>query len=309
MVTISSLLEQTSRTFGLAIPLLGEPLRQQVSIAYLLFRVADTFEDAKNWPKHRRIEALESFRQVLNSGTEADVQSLSASWTAPAPVDHRGYLTLLREFPLVIAEYERLAGPVRKTIRDHCLRTIEGMVRFVSRHDDQAGLRLTAVQDLRDYCYTVAGIVGEMLTELFVLQCPSLASVRPELARRAAAFGEGLQLVNILKDAEADAGEKRFLIPTQVPITELFEMARADLQAAEEYVEVLRCARASDGIVNFTALPVALAHAALACIEASGFGAKLGRADVARIGQGISAAVAKGQPIRPREVALTRTED
>jgi len=40
------LLQKTSRTFALAIPLLPEPTRTAVGAAYLLFRVADTFEDA-----------------------------------------------------------------------------------------------------------------------------------------------------------------------------------------------------------------------------------------------------------------------
>ena len=40
------LLEKTSRTFALTVPLLPEPTRCEVTVAYLLFRVADTLEDA-----------------------------------------------------------------------------------------------------------------------------------------------------------------------------------------------------------------------------------------------------------------------
>ena len=43
---ITQMLTETSRTFALAIPLLPEPTRGDVTIAYLLFRIADTFEDA-----------------------------------------------------------------------------------------------------------------------------------------------------------------------------------------------------------------------------------------------------------------------
>ena len=39
-------LVKTSRTFALAIPLLPQPTARQVTVAYLLFRIADTFEDA-----------------------------------------------------------------------------------------------------------------------------------------------------------------------------------------------------------------------------------------------------------------------
>jgi len=50
MTRVEELLEKTSRTFALSIPVLPEPTRRQVMIAYLLFRIADTFEDAAHWP-------------------------------------------------------------------------------------------------------------------------------------------------------------------------------------------------------------------------------------------------------------------
>src|SRR5205814_5038237 len=37
---LAELLEETSRTFALCIPLLGEGVREQVELAYLLFRIA-----------------------------------------------------------------------------------------------------------------------------------------------------------------------------------------------------------------------------------------------------------------------------
>ncbi|MBK8057261.1 MAG: squalene/phytoene synthase family protein [Gemmatimonadetes bacterium] len=41
------------------------------------------------------------------------------------------------------------------------------MATFVSRETD-GPVHLRDLADLRAYCYTVAGIVGEMLTELFL---------------------------------------------------------------------------------------------------------------------------------------------
>jgi farnesyl-diphosphate farnesyltransferase len=61
MADLDLLLEKTSRTFALSIPLLPEPTRREVMIAYLLFRIADTFEDSSSWPRESRIEALEQF--------------------------------------------------------------------------------------------------------------------------------------------------------------------------------------------------------------------------------------------------------
>ena len=43
---LQALLGETSRTFALAIPRLPEPRMTEVTVAYLLFRIADTFKDA-----------------------------------------------------------------------------------------------------------------------------------------------------------------------------------------------------------------------------------------------------------------------
>ncbi len=56
---LDDLLLKTSRTFALSIPLLPEPTRREVGIAYLLFRVADTLEDATLWTARRQVEQLE----------------------------------------------------------------------------------------------------------------------------------------------------------------------------------------------------------------------------------------------------------
>ena len=103
------------------------------------------------------------------------------------------------------------------------------------------------MDDLHDYCYAVAGIVGEMLTELYVLDWPQLQSVAVDLRGRAARFGEGLQLVNILKDAQGDAQEGRVYLPRGVPVQQIFELAGRDLERAGEFVELLRGAGAQRG--------------------------------------------------------------
>ena len=56
---LEGLLAGSSRTFALAIPLLPEPTRQEVTIAYPRFRIAGTLEDVADWPPGRRIQALD----------------------------------------------------------------------------------------------------------------------------------------------------------------------------------------------------------------------------------------------------------
>lgn len=112
---------------------------------------------------------------------------------------------------------------------------------------------------------------------------------------RARTFGEALQLVNILKDSAEDAAEGRRYLPSGVPRADVFALARRDLGVAGEYIETLHCASAPPGILEFTALPVALAWAALAKVEERGPGAKVGRPEVFRIARGVRGSIARGE--------------
>src|SRR5580698_3671294 len=67
MADLMRLLERTSRTFALAIPNLPSPPRREVAAAYLVFRIADTFEDAASWPRSDRLAALAGLEDLLVS--------------------------------------------------------------------------------------------------------------------------------------------------------------------------------------------------------------------------------------------------
>jgi farnesyl-diphosphate farnesyltransferase len=153
------------------------------------------------------------------------------------------------------------------------------MAAFVARQDPDGRLLLASTGDLWRYAYVVAGIVGEMLTDLFALADPHVARARAELDPLAAAFGEGLQLVNILKDARTDARDGRIYLPPGTPRETVVARARADLARAADYVAVLRSAGAAPGIVRFCDLPVRLAEATLDLAA----GNKLARDEVVRI--------------------------
>ena len=293
MPDLLDLLEKTSRTFALSIPPLPEPARREVTVAYLLFRIADTFEDATHWPKETRIGALEAFARLLENGTRAAAERLAREWNAAGVSSHAGYRELIAETPFVFEAFRSLSPDAREILQTHVARSAEGMARFVTRTGDE-GLVLSTLEDLRDYCYTVAGIVGELLTELFLLEEISLRTMATELRSRARAFGEALQLVNILKDEGDDAAEGRRYLPPGVPRAEVFVLARRDLEAAGHYVDTLAAAGAPGGLLEFTALPVALAWATLEAVEKRGPGAKVSRPDVLRIARRVRRAIARG---------------
>ncbi len=294
--SIDELLVKTSRTFALSIPLLPQPTRDEVGIAYLLFRIADTFEDAVAWPRERRLAALADLDELLAAPAAANDRV--AGWLSPPPpIAHAGYQELLAAAPAVMRAYAVLQPAARETIHRHLGRTIAGMAHFVAGSDESGRLALSTLPELREYCYAVAGIVGEMLCDLFLLDF-SLAPIAERLRERAALFGEGLQLVNILKDAGGDAREGRCYLPGGVPREEVLALARADLDAAREYVRALHEVSAPRGLVAFTALPVLLAVESLDLVEREGPGAKVSRQRVSALVARLDAALDRGaQPL------------
>lgn len=295
------LLQKTSRTFALSIPLLPEPLQTEVAIAYLLFRIIDTFEDATRWTPARRAEALGQFAQRIESNDPADLRPLTAQWLADPPLDHVGYLELLARTPEVI-EWQRVLRPVAsEQLVRHVVRSARGMIAVVQRIDDRGVLQLITLQDLRDYCYVVAGIVGQMLTELFMLQSPSLKKVAGDLRARAVEFGEALQLVNILKDSQGDSAEKRSYLPLDATLANVFTLARADLRRATEYTQLLQRNGADRGLVAFNALNLRLAIGTLHLLRDRGPGAKLTRTQVAGMAAEVMRAVSSEGVLFPEQ--------
>jgi farnesyl-diphosphate farnesyltransferase len=292
-VSIEELLRKTSRTFALAIPLLPEPTKRNTCLAYLLFRIADTLEDAELWSRPARASALEAFHALLDRPSAALAEERAHQWLVRPPTKNESCLELLAAMPQVLDEVARLEPSAQAILFKHAKRTADGMRTTVTTMDESGGLHLGSIEELRAYCYIVAGIVGELLTELFVHDAPSLESVRATLVEHQVAFGEGLQLVNILKDQRADADDGRAYLPAGVPKSEVFALARHDMARARTYIGALERGRAPRGFIAFTTLSADLADATLDRVEHDGAGAKVPRSAVmqmlARITERISA--------------------
>lgn len=276
---LASLLERTSRTFALTIPLLDEPLATDVGLAYLLFRIADTLEDAPSWGREKRMAALDSFGEWL-VGEDHEKRWLEMVATTP-PTEDSGCAALLARAEGVRMSVAQRGHDLSMAMTMDVVRTSSKMAEFVARQTDEGGLVLADLPDLLEYCYAVAGIVGELLTEMFLLRDPALEGERDALMELAPAFGEGLQLVNILKDAEGDAREGRTYIPPGVDRAAVMAIARTDLARANDYVGVLKLAGASSHVRAFCELPVRLAEATLDRLEQGA--AKLTREEVMKI--------------------------
>lgn len=292
MDLLLSLLHDTSRSFALSIPAAPAPVDREMTVAYLLFRIADTFEDATATAVEERIQGLEAFAHALDNPSCPKARAALREHAERLDEPNPAYRRLMRHCDEVLDGLMSLRPGAQVIVAGHSRRTAVGCIEWIRRTDDSGVLRLHSMKELRDYCYTVAGIPGEMLCELFLLEQPGLEHVAAQMRARAVTFGEAMQLVNILKDCAMDAEEDRVFLPSSVSMTEALALARADLAVAREYVELLRQPGVPSGVVAFHQITSDLAAAALDVTEAKGPGAKISRSGVARILEhaGVSAA-------------------
>lgn len=303
MADIHDLLVKTSRTFAPAIAELDGETRRTMTLGYLLLRISDTFEDAAVWGREQRVAALFRFADMVTALIDGPIaagdRSVAAqvrSWLVDPPTTHEGYLELLRATDEVLADYAALDPAARAAIGVHVRRTTLGMAYFVKRADESGEFRLHGITELRDYCYVVAGIVGEMMTEVLLLGA-SLEPIAERLRRRGPSYGEGLQLVNVLKDSATDAEEGRTFVSSVRDREHAFAVARQGLVLGGEYVNLLQRFGAPPNYQRATALPVRLALAALDRVESQGPGSKVSRSEVAEIIAAIRDDVEAGRTI------------
>ncbi|MBS3824464.1 MAG: phytoene/squalene synthase family protein [Wenzhouxiangellaceae bacterium] len=194
------ILEGVSRTFALTIPSLPAPLRVPVANAYLLCRIADTIEDDSELPVGEKRASGMAFVDVVVGTRPPDAfADRLASRLAPRTPDAE------RELVARTPEVVRVTHSFDDVQRQALIRCVSLMSEGMHRFQQGAGLRgLDSQPHMDEYCYFVAGVVGEMLTELFCAFSDAIARRRARLMRLAPSFGQGLQMTNILKDIRAD---------------------------------------------------------------------------------------------------------
>src|SRR5262249_7297545 len=80
-VVLQHILKNVSRSFYLSLRVLPGSVRQQVSLAYLFCRVADTIADTTIFPRCQRLQILRAFRQqfLLVTPSFDDLKKLQAA--------------------------------------------------------------------------------------------------------------------------------------------------------------------------------------------------------------------------------------
>ncbi len=218
-------------------------------------RILDTVEDAL-WAKvslqMRSFEELD--RLIVRHSLAADIATDMAadSTAADLAIDAKieGPLALwIKMFPPGLPEGEKLllsdtsriitdlkSAPegVRKPIFELVRSMAAGMRHFAERRAEAQGrLELRGLKEVNQYCFFVAGIVGETLSKLLVAIEPDV-KLTPALVIDSHHFGLFLQKVNLLKDQRQDELEGRFLVPSR---DELFASLRIHAEGAMRYIE------------------------------------------------------------------------
>ncbi len=194
------ILKKVSRSFALTIPELPPALERSVTNAYLICRIIDTIEDDEDLPIGKKICFFEKFIKVVcaeeSAGSFAELlfPLLGKVITEPEK-------DLVKNTPVIIMGLLGLTSSQQQAIRECATTMASGMMIFQEKKN------LGGLEDIAEferYCYFVAGVVGEMLTELFCDYSPEIHKRRKELMNLSISFGQGLQMTNIIKDLWED---------------------------------------------------------------------------------------------------------
>ncbi len=281
----NELLPAVSRTFALSIRVLRGELGRAALAAYLLCRIADTLEDEPGRSAEQKAHLLGELDACFEDAHLAD--AFPNLVTTLAGDD--AHVRLTRNTDLVFVLYRELGEGPRGHVRRWVREMIGGMRKFVLLYP--SGIRISNIDEYREYCYYVAGTVGYMLTDLWREHSGAITEPRYHLLREnCRAFAEALQTVNILKDVPVDVTQENSIyIPeellrehggshetilspehaaaTRSAVAALVQLAWHDVEGAQRYLLLLP--RRAVSIRLFCALPLAFACATLREITAS----------------------------------------
>ncbi|MDE3243411.1 MAG: squalene/phytoene synthase family protein [Nitrospirota bacterium] len=214
---LNDLLKRVSRSFFLTVNVVPRCVRDQIGLAYLFARAADTIADTDLIERERRLLFLEQFRRQFNTDEViwSEVQAIQAAVT-PHQADS-SERQLLERLEDCFRLYLELGADDRARIRTLMGTLTNGMVMDLQAFWGDKASQLAALPTLNDldrYTYYVAGCVGEFWTGMVCAHLPSLASWdTAKMAAVGVRFGKGLQLTNILKDLPRDLQRGRCYIP------------------------------------------------------------------------------------------------
>lgn len=214
---LRDLLKHVSRLFYTTLVIVPANVRDQVGLAYLFARAADTIADTELIDRSRRLGFLNRLREQFIA-EQIDWAQIGAIQQAVAPIQqHSAERLLLERLDQCFLLFLDCSHDDRRRIQRVMTTLTRGMEIDLSVFPGASGADLTALKtfdDLDGYIYHVAGCVGEFWTDLMCAHRKALAHWDiQQMSEAGVRFGKGLQLTNILKDIAHDLQKGRCYIP------------------------------------------------------------------------------------------------
>lgn len=207
-------LPKVSRTFALNIRVLEGDLRNSILVAYLFCRIVDTVEDAAELDPRIKIRLLFEFSKIIQDPAYRETALDTWVEDCKAVDGSVNDLDLLANTPTVFRAFDSLPENHRAQIIPSVSEMARGMAWFQGKFDSTGLTLLENEEELEEYCYFVAGLVGEMLCNLFFQALPNLSpGAKKTMQETAVSFGLGLQMTNISKDMIVDRSRGWSYIP------------------------------------------------------------------------------------------------
>ncbi|MDP7012053.1 MAG: squalene/phytoene synthase family protein [Verrucomicrobiota bacterium] len=208
---LGSILRDVSRAFYLTLRVLPASVRSQIALAYLLARISDTIADTQLVPAEKRIQKLQQFRaRIRDEGAPpVDFTHLARDQNNEAE------RVLLQHSGEAIGLLDKMEGADRGQVQLVLETITRGQELDLERFGDGHKLKaLKTGEDLDDYTYRVAGCVGEFWTRLTRAHCFANTKIDEQhFVQNSIRFGQGLQLVNVLRDLPHDLANGRCYLP------------------------------------------------------------------------------------------------
>jgi farnesyl-diphosphate farnesyltransferase len=214
---LQDLLKKVSRLFYTTLAVVPADVRDQVGLAYLFARAADTIADTELIDRPRRLGFLNRLRAQFLDGN-IDWDQIRAIQQTVGPAQHdSGERTLLERLDECFQLFLACSPEDRRRIQRVLTTLTQGMEMDLSIFPGASLAHLTAFKTLDDldrYTYHVAGCVGEFWTDLMCAHRKALGSWDvQQMSEVGVRFGKGLQLTNIVKDIAHDLQNGRCYVP------------------------------------------------------------------------------------------------
>lgn len=231
-------LPQVSRSFSLCIQLLDGPMREQMMVSYLVYRVIDTIEDSSA-PLLAKKRLFQDFISLLRAEKYDGARTEEVRQSLLTQLNYTYEKSLLEALHPLVREYFQFEAHVRKPILQWGRVMAKGMFEFQKK-------KISTFADQDRYSYYVAGVVGYLFNDLLAANQIINETARRRLRYHARRFGQALQKVNILRDVANDVPAGRHYWPRVV--LQKYELDYPQLLASENRAAAMKVLR--EEIVN-----------------------------------------------------------